>query len=102
MRTARAVCRIVAAHRGFNPRVFGSALRGEDGLASDLDLLIDPANGMTLFDMAAIAAEVEQLTQIKVDLKTPDDLTGGRQPALDNARNLRPSAHRPGSGCRAA
>jgi uncharacterized protein len=44
--------RIVAANRGLNPRVFGSALRSEDTDESDLDLLIDPAEGMTLFDMA--------------------------------------------------
>jgi uncharacterized protein len=26
-----------------NPRVFGSVLRGNDNLSSDLDLLVDPA-----------------------------------------------------------
>ena len=67
--------RIVAAHRGLNPRVFGSALRRDDTEASDLDLLIDPAEGMTLFDMAAIAAAIERLTQAKVDVRTPDDLS---------------------------
>jgi hypothetical protein len=40
--------RIVAANRGLNPRVFGSALRSEDTDESDLDLPIDPAEGMTL------------------------------------------------------
>ena len=61
-------------NRGLNPRVFGSTLRHEDTEASDLDLLIDPAEGMTLFDMAAIAAAVEQLTQAKVDVRTSADL----------------------------
>ncbi len=42
---------------------------------SDLDLLIDPADGMTLFDMAAIAAAVERLTQTKVDVRTSADLS---------------------------
>ena len=36
--------------------------------------LIDPAEGMTLFDMAAIAAAIESLTHAKVDVKTPEDL----------------------------
>jgi predicted nucleotidyltransferase len=36
-----AVRRIVEAHRARNPRVFGSAARGEDRDDSDLDLLID-------------------------------------------------------------
>ena len=40
--------RIVIENRGLNPRVFGSTLRLEDTEASDLDLLIDPADGMTL------------------------------------------------------
>ena len=66
--------RIVAANRGLNPCVFGSALRSEDRDESDLDLLIDPAEGMTLFDMAAMAAAIESLTHAKADVKTPEDL----------------------------
>ncbi len=67
--------RIVAANRGLNPRVFGSALHREDTENSDLDLLIDAAEGMTLFDMAAIAAAIEHLTHAKVDVRTPEDLS---------------------------
>ena len=67
--------RIVAAHRGRNPRVFGSALHRDDTEASDLDLLIDAGDGMTLFDMAAIAAAVERLTDVRVDVRTPEDLS---------------------------
>ena len=67
--------RIVVENRGLNPRVFGSVLHGKDTEGGDLDLLIDPANGMTLFDMAAIAAAVENLTHTKVDVRTPEDLS---------------------------
>jgi len=67
--------RIVAANRGRNPRVFGSALHRDDTEASDLDLLIDAAEGMTLFDKAAIEADIERLTHTKVDVKTPEDLS---------------------------
>ena len=38
-----AIRAIVAAHRGANPRVFGSVARGEDTEESDLDILVDPA-----------------------------------------------------------
>ncbi|TAM12668.1 MAG: nucleotidyltransferase domain-containing protein [Nevskiaceae bacterium] len=38
--------RIVAAHRGTNARLFGSAARGDDHDGSDLDLLIDPTREM--------------------------------------------------------
>jgi predicted nucleotidyltransferase len=67
--------RIVAANRGLNPRVFGSVLRDEDTEDSDLDLLIDAAEGFSLFDMAAIAMAIESLTQTKVDVRTPEDLS---------------------------
>lgn len=67
--------RSVAANRGKNPRVFGSVSRREDTEASDLDLLIDAAEGMTLFDMAAIGVAIERLTHTKVDVRTPEDLS---------------------------
>src|SRR5271155_1496765 len=67
--------RIVAANRGLNPRVFGSVLHRDDTEGSDLDLLIDAAEGMTLFDKAAIEADIERLTHTKVDVKTPEDLS---------------------------
>ena len=67
--------RIVAANRGLNPRVFGSVARGDASATSDLDLLVDAAEGMTLFDIAAIADAVERLTLTKVDVRTPEDLS---------------------------
>ena len=67
--------RIVAANRGVNPRVFGSVLHHEDTEESDLDLLIDAAEGLTLFDMAAMALAIESLVHTKVDVKTPEDLS---------------------------
>jgi len=67
--------RIVTANRGLNPRVFGSILHQEDSENSDLDLLIDAADGLSLFDMAAIALAVEKLIKAKVDVKTPEDLS---------------------------
>ena len=67
--------RLAASRRAANPRVFGSVLRQEDTEDSDLDLLIDAAEGMTLFDMAAIAAAIENLTHTKVDVRTPEDLS---------------------------
>ena len=79
--------RIVAANRGLNPRVFGSVLHHDDTEGSDLDLLIDAAEGMTLFDMAAIAAAVEKLTRTKVDVKTPEDLSAAfRSKVIAEAR----------------
>jgi hypothetical protein len=67
--------RIVAANRGLNPRVFGSVLHQEDTEASDLDLLIDAADGLSLFDMAKMALAIGNLVQTRVDVKTPEDLS---------------------------
>ena len=64
----------VARHRAANPRVFGSVLRGQDGEGSDLDLLVDPLPGATLFDLGGLQMELEGLLGIRVDVLTPGDL----------------------------
>ncbi|MBR5705275.1 MAG: nucleotidyltransferase family protein [Deltaproteobacteria bacterium] len=66
--------RIVAAHRGANLRVFGSTLRGEDKVGSDLDILIDRQKGMTLFDLCALWHEVETLLGVPVDVVSSGSL----------------------------
>lgn len=65
---------VVSAHRATNPRVFGSAARGEDTAASDLDLLVDPTPETTLFDLGAIRHELLELLGVPVDVVTPGDL----------------------------
>lgn len=57
-----------------NPRVFGSALRGDDQDGSDLDLLVDPLPGVTLFDLGGLQIELEDMLGVPVDLLTPGDL----------------------------
>lgn len=57
-----------------NPRVFGSALHGNDRDNSDLDLLVDPLPGTTLFDLGGLQVELEELLGVPVDLLTPGDL----------------------------
>lgn len=69
-----AIRQVVVAHRARNPRVFGSALHAEDTEASDLDLLIDPTEATTLFDIGAIRAELHDLLGIEVDVVTPKAL----------------------------
>jgi predicted nucleotidyltransferase len=54
MRHRDEVHAIIRRHRAENPRLFGSAARGEDKAESDLDILVDPAHGMTLFDRGKI------------------------------------------------
>lgn len=69
-----AIRRVVESHRARNPRVFGSALRGEDTTQSDLDILIDRMPKMTLFDVAAIHVELERLLGVPVDVLTLAEL----------------------------
>jgi hypothetical protein len=46
------VRRIAAVHGAGDVRMFGSVGRGEQSASSDLDLLVDMAEGRTLFDRA--------------------------------------------------
>jgi predicted nucleotidyltransferase len=66
--------KIVAQHRASNARVFGSVLNHTDTPTSDLDLLVDPLPGATLFDLGAIQIEIEESLGITVDVLTPGDL----------------------------
>ena len=68
---------IVEAHRGRNPRVFGSVPRGEDAIGSDVDLLVDTAEDTTLFDVAAMELELEKLLGVPVHVMTVGALQGG-------------------------
>lgn len=65
---------VVAAHRAKNARIFGSVLHGTDQEGSDLDLLVDPTDETTLFDIARIKGTLEMLLGIKVDVLTPKAL----------------------------
>ncbi|MCD2172995.1 nucleotidyltransferase family protein [Rhizobium sp. C4] len=70
-RHREAIRRIVAAHRASNARIFGSALTGLDGDDSDLDIIVDPSDEMTLFDIGAIRHELGTLLGVEVDVVTP-------------------------------
>ena len=71
----RAAIRAIALrHRVGNVRVFGSVLHGTDTEGSDLDLLVDPAPGASLMDIARIELELAALLQVQVDVLTPNGL----------------------------
>lgn len=69
-----AIRQIVERHRSRNPRVFGSVLHGNDREESDLDLLVEPLPGATLFDLGAIQIELEEMLGVSVDVLTAGDL----------------------------
>ncbi len=67
-----------------NPRLFGSAARGDDGPDSDVDILVDPLPETTFYDLADLEMELEQLLGCKVQIQTPGGL------AADVAERVRP------------
>jgi uncharacterized protein len=69
-----AIRRIAESHRVCNVRVFGSVMHGTDRDGSDLDLLVEPTDQTTLFDLAAITVELRTLLGIDVDVLTPNSL----------------------------
>lgn len=60
--------------------LFGSTIRGDSNKKSDIDLLISPAKGTTLFDMVAIKNDLEAVLEKPVDLLTYN----GLNPLLKN------------------
>ncbi|MDO8252560.1 MAG: nucleotidyltransferase family protein [Rhodoferax sp.] len=65
---------IALSHRVSGVRVFGSALRGDDAVGSDLDLLVEPTAQTTLMDIGAIRFELKNLLGLEVDVLTPNGL----------------------------
>lgn len=84
----RAAIRVaVRRFRTENPRVFGSVALGCDRDGSDLDLLVDPLPGVTLFDLGGLQVELEDLLGVPVDLLTPGDLSPKfREQIITNAQ----------------
>lgn len=63
-------------------RVFGSVVRGEDGPDSDLDLLVTPPEGASLFDLARLERTLSVMLGVRVDV-VPD--SGLRSAVRDEA-----------------
>lgn len=55
-------------------RVFGSLARGEGGIASDVDLLVELKAERTLVDLAAFRREAVEILGLPVDIATADML----------------------------
>lgn len=50
--------------------LFGSYVRGEQNLKSDIDLLIEPPSGMSLFDLAGMKIEIDKILEKNTDIVT--------------------------------
>ena len=73
-RKRRAILRISARHGATNVRVFGSVARGEAGLTSDVDFLVDFPPEKSYFDLASLSVDLEKFLNRGIDLVTEDEL----------------------------
>jgi uncharacterized protein len=62
---------LVSRYNVAHPRVFGSVLTGKDDEDSDLDLLVDATPATTLFTLAGLEHEAEELLGVHVSVLTP-------------------------------
>jgi uncharacterized protein len=75
LRGVRSMILAAARRRGVHDvRVFGSVARDEADAGSDLDLLVAPGPGTTLFDLSGFALDVEEIVGRHVDVATPGGL----------------------------
>lgn len=67
-RLAPILTRLAQANRLGEVQVFGSVARGEQRPGSDVDLLVTPQPGSTLFDVAQFESELEVLLECPVSV----------------------------------
>jgi predicted nucleotidyltransferase len=80
---------LVGRHNLARPRIFGSVLAGTDTEESDLDLLVDPVDSTTLFTLARLEHEAEELLGVRVSVLTPRFLSVKfRERVLEQAQPL--------------
>lgn len=77
---------VAASHGARRVRVFGSRARGDDGPASNLDLLVELEPQRTLLDLIAIKQDLEDRLACRVDVVTEAGLSPYlRQKVIDEA-----------------
>jgi predicted nucleotidyltransferase len=82
--------RVVGILSGFdvkNPRIFGSTARDEDDEGSDLDLLVEPGEELTFFDLARLERELTSVLGCRVEVVTPGGLSA--EAAENAARDMK-------------
>lgn len=65
-----AIVEIARRHGAHNIRIFGSVVRGEDSLSSDLDLLVEFEDGRSLLDRIALMQDLEDALGVEIDVVT--------------------------------
>lgn len=73
-----AILEIAARHGARNPRLFGSAARGETGSPGDVDILVEMDPDRSLIDLVALERELSGALGCAVDVV----VDGGLSPYL--------------------
>ena len=68
------ILRLAEGYRAGQVRVFGSVARGDNTPLSDVDLLVTPRPGCSLFDLGGLLEDLQDLLGCRVDLVTADGL----------------------------
>lgn len=68
------IARAAEVRRVYDVRVFGSVARGDNTPASDVDFLVKPRPGCTLFDLGGFLADLQDLLGCPVDVVTEETL----------------------------
>ena len=74
---------IAARHGASNVRLFGSVLRHEERPDSDVDLLIDMAEGRGFDDYLALVEELESVLRRRVDVVIERSLSPHFRPYIE-------------------
>lgn len=83
------ILQVTKAHGVKNVRIFGSFARGEQRFRSDVDLLVDFPEGISLLDIVGLKLDLEEILKRKVDVVPADSIKPAlRKYILADARSL--------------
>jgi hypothetical protein len=68
------ILRLAARHGARNVRLFGSAVRGEADVQTDIDILVDLKPGRSLLDQGGLLMDLQELLNCPVDVVTEKGL----------------------------
>ncbi|HKZ55721.1 MAG TPA: nucleotidyltransferase family protein [Anaerolineales bacterium] len=68
------ILELAARHGARSVRVFGSAARGQAGIESDIDFLVELDPGRSVLDLGGLQMDLQAMLGIHVDVVTPKGL----------------------------
>lgn len=82
------IAKLATASHLEDVRVYGSVARGEETPGSDIDLLVTPTDGATLFDIAQFELDLEAILGVPVSAVSAASLDDRDRRILDEAVRL--------------